>query len=191
MYHPSRRTHSRQLRRGYGSVGNRTLVTDPLNVLEAVAAAFAIIGGAYGAYDVARRKIRSRPYTEPMYLFAGTNELRDRLVKLRGRAVTFDTLLDFSVWNQLSNRIVGETEYNELLGGDASELNGKRLPIYITTKYKTLDSFASLIVALKDKCKLKFSYGGTGVIQVLLKGRFEVEVRAYAGPSVEITLREV
>jgi hypothetical protein len=141
-------------------------VTDPLSLLEPVAAAFAIVGGTYGAYELVRRKIQYRPYTEPMCVFAGTNELRDRLIKLQGRTINFDTVLDFSVGGQLSSRIVGETEYKELLGGDARKLNGKRLPLYIVTEYQTLDSFASLIVDLKEKRRLKFSHGGTGIVQV-------------------------
>jgi hypothetical protein len=160
-------------------------------ILECVAAGFAIISGLYGAYAVFRRATASRPYTKPLRMFSGTNELRDNLLKLRGRTVDFDTALDFSVGDHVSSRIADETEYTNLLGNDASLLNGQRLPLYVLKDQKHLVSFASLVVDIKQERRLKFSHGGAGINQILLKGRFEVEVRAYSGPSVEITLREV
>jgi hypothetical protein len=162
-----------------------------LLALSTAAATFAVLGGIYGAYRVVRRAIASRPYRKPLPMFAGTNELRDALCKLRGRTVNFDTAIDFSVATTLSSRIAGEAGYGEILGSDATQLNGKSLPLYVVSDYGTLDSFARLVVCVKDGNRLKYSHGGTGITQVLLIGRFAVEVRAYSGPSVEITLREV
>jgi hypothetical protein len=161
------------------------------SVLEGVAAAFAIVGGIYGTYEVVRRKVAAIPFIKSLSMFAGTNETRDCLLKLRGRTAYFDTVLDFCVWNELSTRIITETKYGKLLDQEASQLNGQRLPLYVVTAHGNLDSFASLVVRMKDSQRLKFSHGGTGVTQILLKGRFETEIRAYSGPSVEITLREV
>ena len=159
-------------------------------MIEQLAAGFAIVGGIYGAYALFSRMLTSRPYKKPLDVFAGNNELRDSLLKLRGKTINFDTVLDFSVGDQLSSRIVEETEYGDIFGKGASSLNGKRLPLYILTEHQTLDSFASVVVVMKQGRRLRFSHGGTGVTQVLLKGRFDVEVRAYSGPSIEITLRE-
>lgn len=160
-------------------------------MIELVAAAFAIVGGFYGAYVWLSRAIRSRPFKKPLDIFAGTDELKDALLKLNGKTVNFDTVIDFSIGGVISSRIAEETEYGELLSKDASFLNGRRLPLYVLTAQNSLDSFASLVVEMKQARRLKFSHGGTGITQVLLKGRFDVEVRAYSGPSVEITLREV
>ncbi|HEX3943740.1 MAG TPA: hypothetical protein VHW69_06610 [Rhizomicrobium sp.] len=159
-------------------------------MFEQVAAVFAVIGGMYGLYALLRRTISSRPDEKALYIFAGTNELRERLLKLRGRTINFDTALDFSIGDSLSSRIADETEYRYLLD-HAALPNGERLPLYVLTDHQQLDSFASLVVEPKQGRPMKFSHGGTGVIQVLLKGRFDVEVRGYSGPSVEITLREV
>jgi len=166
-------------------------MSDLSNLLNLVVAAFGIVAGIYGAYKVISGGFASHPNTKPLDVFAGTNELRDRLLRLKGRTVNFDTVLDFSIGDELSSRIAEETEYRKLLGRDAKNLNGKRLPLYVVTEHGALDSFASLVVEMKDGGRLKFSHGGTGVIQIPLKGRFDIEVRAYSGESAEITLREV
>lgn len=80
-------------------------------VLSGIAAAFAIVGGLYGAYALLQRRIATRPYKRSLSIFAGTNELRDNLLKLNGRTANFDTVLDFSIGDGFSNRIVTETEY--------------------------------------------------------------------------------
>jgi hypothetical protein len=164
-------------------------LADLWSILDDVKTVFALVGagGLYGTYKF----FASRPYRDPLYLFAGTNDLRDRLVRLKNRTVNFDSVLDFSIGGELSHIIAEQTEYRELLVSDPQSLNGRRLPLYIVTDHYTLDSFASLVVRMKESHRLKFSHGGTGVLQILLKGRFEIEVRAYSGPSVEITLREV
>ena len=153
---------------------------------EGIAAVLAILGGIYAAYKL----IRERPFTRPLQIFSGNDSTRDVLLELRGKTIRFDTVLDFSVWNGLTCRIASDTEYQKILSRPASELNNKTLPLYVV-RNDCLDSFASLIISMKDSRRLKFSHGGTGVTQVLLTGKLSVEVREYSGPSVEITLREV
>jgi hypothetical protein len=166
-------------------------MSDFSQFVEDAAAAFAVVGGIYGAYRFARRLVISRPFKKSLPMFAGTNEVHNTLKELQGKTLDFDTVLDFSIGGEISQRISSESPYGGLLNGDASKLNGERLPLYTITDYGTLDSFTFLVVRLRDMGRLKFSHGGTGITQVLLRGRFAVEVRAYSGPSIEITLQEV
>lgn len=166
-------------------------ISELWTVAGGLAAIIAIVAGLYGAYEFVCRRLAARPYRKSLSIFAGDDAVKNDLLKMRGRTVNFDTWLDFSIWNEFTHRIVSETEYGDLLDGTGSNLNKQPLPLYIQTEHGTLDSFARVIVNVRDSDRLKFSHGGTGVIQVLLKGRFEVEARWYSGPSVEITLREV
>lgn len=147
----------------------------------------AVIGGGYALY----RWLKSQPFKKRLSIFSNPSSLENDLLKVRGRTLNFDTILDFSVWNELSHRIASETEYKEILCQPARDLNNKPLPLYAPQKGGGLDSFVRLVVSVKDSSRLKFSHGGTGIIYVLLKGKFDVEVRNYAGPIIEFTLREV
>jgi hypothetical protein len=168
-----------------------SLVDNLWTAPEVVAAFFAIIGGIWGTFELVRRKIRSRPFTKPLSIFSDQNSLRDDLLKVQNRTVDFDTVLDFSVWNDFSNRIVAETEYGKILDRPASELNNRSLPLYTLREGGHLESFERLVISVKNSDRLKYSHGGTGIIQVLFKGTFAVEVRHYSGPSLELTLREI
>jgi hypothetical protein len=137
-----------------------------------------------------RNWLRSRPFKKPLAIFTDSVFIKRSLLELQGRTVNFDTRLDFSVWNEFSSRVANETEYKDILNRPASELNNKPLNLYSVRDGDHLDSFVRLVVSVKDSQRLKFSYGGSGLIYVLLKGRFNIEVRGYAGPSAEFTLRE-
>jgi hypothetical protein len=160
-------------------------------IAEGVAAIFAIIAGVSGAFRLFRHYRASRIFTTPLPIFSNVAKTRDALLSVKNRTLLFDTVLDFSVWNEQTFRIAGETEYRSMLSQPASELNNKSLPLYTEQEGGRLDCFVYLTISVKDANKLKFSHGGTGVIQVLLKGRFDIEVRHYSGPSIEFTLREV
>jgi len=164
-----------------------SLINNSSTLLGITAAIVAIVGGLFGFY----KWLNSRPLKKQLSIFSDTDSLKGNLLRLRGRTVNFDTLLDFSVCNEFSNRIATETEYEKILHRPASELNNKPLRLYGPQKGGHLDSFASLVVSVKDSERLKFSHGGTGVIYVLFKGKFEVEARSYAGPTIEFTLREI
>lgn len=164
-----------------------SLINSSVTLLGVIASAFAVVAGLYALHDW----LISRPFKRRLSIFSDPTVLTETLLKLEGRTVNFDTLLDFSVWNELSHRIAATHEYQTILRRPASDINNTPLPLYALQEGGRLDSFARLIVSVKDGKRLKFSHGGTGVIYVLLKGRFEIEVRHYAGPSIEFTLREV
>jgi len=61
-------------------------MSGPLDILNVVVAVFTVVGagGLYGAYKF----VASRPRKIPLCIFAGTNEIRDRLLRLKGRTVS-------------------------------------------------------------------------------------------------------
>lgn len=164
-----------------------SLINSSSTLFGMAAAIVGVVGGFFGLYNW----LHSRPFKKRLSIFSDPTHLKGNLLKLRGQTVNFDTLLDFSVWNELSNRIATETEYKRILQRPASELNNKLLRLYAPKKEGNLDSFVNLVVSVKDSERLRFSHGGTGVIYVLFKGKFEVEVRTFSGPTIEFTLREV
>lgn len=80
---------------------------------------------------------------------------------------------------------------------DESELNsatysastgGLAFPPHVLDKIKCTDS---LRIELLDPKSLRWSYGGTGTQSLPLSGTFKITSRAFSGPSVEHTLRQV
>lgn len=61
----------------------------------------AVIGGGYALY----RWLKSQPFKKRLSIFSNPSFLENDLLKVRGRTLNFDTILDFSVWNELSHRI--------------------------------------------------------------------------------------
>lgn len=156
-------------------------------LLSGISSIFAVAAGLYALHNW----MMARSYKKRLLIFSNASEIKEDLLKLDGRTVNFSTLLDFSVWNEFTHLIATTTEYEELLHRPASEINNKPLPLYAISEDGHLDSFARLVISLNNSERLKFSYGGTGVVYVLLRGKFEIEVRHYADHFIEFTLREV
>jgi len=105
------------------------------------------------------------------------------------KTVRLDTYLDFSIGTKLNVKMSEAAAVLDLPSND-QEINGRRLPLLRQRpdgEFECLDTF---IIHAKHPERLKFSAGGTGVCQVLLRGEFDVEMRAHSGPSVEYTLWE-
>lgn len=120
----------------------------------------------------------------------GENDFKKQIEQITCKVVNLEACLDFSIWNDFSSKLLQNIEFAGLLD-DAKKLNNVRIPIYKKTEYGKIDCFSYLVISVKDSNCLKFSRGGSGVIQLFLNGKFRVERRAYSGPSVEYTLREV
>ncbi|MFB2825326.1 hypothetical protein [Aeromonas veronii] len=58
----------------------------------------------------------------------------------------------------------------------------------ILSKVKCLDT---LRIELIDPSTFRWSYGGTGTQSLPLSGTFKVTTRAFSGPSIEYTLRQI
>lgn len=120
----------------------------------------------------------------------GEKAFLDEIEKITGRTLNLNACLDFCIWDKFSMEIAEEKDFRNLLV-DAKKLNNVRIPIYKKTEHGKLDCFSYLIISVRDDNILKFSHGGTGVVQLFLFGKFRVESRMYSGPSTEYTLREI
>ncbi|UUY10290.1 hypothetical protein LRS11_09800 [Pseudomonas sp. J452] len=65
---------------------------------------------------------------------------------------------------------------------------GLSFPPQILSKVKCLDT---LRIELIDPTTFRWSYGGTGTQSLPLSGTFKVTTRAFSGPRIEYTLRQV
>lgn len=163
-------------------------------IVGGIASLFAIVGGSYSFFVIIKRWLRSQPFRKPIPITSlEAQKIFDALAARRGRVIRIDTVLDFS-------RIVGDSEniwrqfdLDQLFDGDSLR-NGVCIPIAskkLSSSPANPVPLNSLRIVVNDPDRLRVSHGGTGIIQVLLSGNFEVETRAFSGPSVEITLREV
>jgi hypothetical protein len=156
--------------------------------------AFAIIGGLYGFFTIVRNWTRKRSFKQAIHITClNAEESFKSLLARRGKTVSMDTALDFSVSVGESENIWRHLRLEELFDGESLK-NALRIPIVskkLSVHSSNPVSLNSLRIVAKDPDRLRLSHGGTGVIMVPLKGTFEVGARYFSGPSTEITLREV
>jgi len=70
-----------------------------------------------------------------------------------------------------------------------SEMSGDlEFPAHVLDKIKCMDT---LRIELIDPKSFRWSYGGTGTQSLPIGGTFKVTSRAFSGPSIEYTLRQV
>ncbi len=119
------------------------------------------------------------------------SSFRAFLDKNVGKTIEFDTYLDFSIWNEASHQIaIDASAANGPLPPEAANISGARMPLANARADGTVGYLDALVIEMIDPRRLKYDAGGTGIHRILFRGKFEIERRAYSGPSVECTLRE-
>ncbi len=147
----------------------------------------------YGAYALISRLWRGRPYRKLISVLDPQRggEFKIFLSARTGKRVSFETYLDFSVGSDERHRMLTEGHFDLILPDDASELNGVAIPLPSIRSDGRITYLDTLTVEMQESRRLKWSAGGTGIRQILFRGTFEIETRAYSGPRVDYTLREV
>lgn len=70
----------------------------------------------------------------------------------------------------------------------SEESDGLGFPAHVLSKVNCMNT---LRIELIDPKSLRWSYGGTGTQSLPLSGTFKVTSRAFSGPSIEYTLRQI
>lgn len=98
-----------------------------------------------------------------------------------GKAKTFYSIGLPTFSKDFDEAELDSSTYNESTGDLA-------FPSHVLEKIKCLDT---LRIELIDPKSFRWSYGGTGTQSLPLSGNFKVTSRAFSGPRIEYTLRQI
>ncbi len=146
------------------------------------------------------------PYIPLVY--ADVVEFRNFLVENTGRKVRFNTSISFDAVlpiSLLAHEACNYDEFFESVKNDPAAIEKTDIGIiefkdiiferqnanYEEPNIDQVSCYDSMRIKMKDPSRLRFSYGGTGVISLPLEGLFIIEARYFSGPSIEYTLREI
>lgn len=175
----------------------------------------ALVGAVLGCIQLYEHISKDKPidYSKPYIplVYVEVNEFREFLSKNAGKKVEFNTQISFDAVLPESHLIHDVCSYDAFFDAVNNEPNkissigigimDFRKPFFSIKEenylddrvksYEYISCLDTIRISMKDPGRLRFSYGGTGTISLPFTGLFTIEARAFSGPRVEYTLREL
>lgn len=174
-----------------------------------------LVGAVLGSIQLYEYISKDKPidYSKPYipFVYVEVNEFREFLSKNAGRKVEFNTQISFDAVLPESHLVHDVCSYDDFFDAVNNEPNkissigigimDFRKPFFSIKEedylddrvksYEYISCLDTIRISMKDPGRLRFSYGGTGTISLPFTGLFTIEARAFSGPRVEYTLREL
>ena len=184
-------------------------------ILKVVIAAGGIIGAILGSiqlYDYFNkdRVVEYKKSYIPL-VYTDVNEFRAFLEQNINKKVRFETQFSFDdvlAVNSLVHETCNYTPLFEAIRNSPDQISKTDIGLmefkkdFLAIKeenyqseeirsYRYISCLDTIRIFMKEPERLRFSYGGTGTTSLPFTGLFVIEVRAFSGPRVEYTLREL
>lgn len=174
-----------------------------------------LVGAVLGSIQLYEYITKDKPidYSKPYIplVYVEVNEFREFLSKNVGRKVEFNTQISFDAVFPESHLVHDVCSYDDFFDAVNNEPNkissigigimDFRKPFFSLKEedyldeqvksYEYISCLDTIRISMKDPERLRFSYGGTGTMSLPFTGLFTIEARAFSGPRVEYTLREL
>jgi len=183
-----------------------------IKIVIAIGGIIAAILGSIQLYDYCKkdRVVEYKKSYIPL-VYTEVNEFRDFLEQNVNKKVRFETQLSFddvlpenllvhetcnytplfevirNAPDQISKTDIGLMEFKK----DFFTIKEKNYQSEKIKNYRYISCLDTIRIFMKEPERLRFSYGGTGTISLPFTGLFVIEARAFSGPRVEYTLREL
>ncbi len=161
-------------------------------ILGVAATLIGVCAAGIKIFQWAAKRLSRSKYKGAVHIWTvGNNDFQSFLNKSSRKVVYLDLLLDFSIGTESNHQAWSSCAIDFIAACNVQNLDSSRIPIVSESEHGGFVARDAFVLVVKEPGRLAPSFGGTGLVQVFVHGYFEVEVRAYSGPSIEYTLREI